>query len=158
MSILRTRIVQQSSSDAGLQAVIKSDTIQWRYVDDLEAYPKTDKAMSMDLGEPLVRLAMIRDGFLGHNYLVWTIHHAVYDGQSLPAIQNMVHHIYHDHSDMIPNHQGWSKFVGYSGPGRNQQQVILGQQPIWLQLNRKPTASINTHSRSQGRYFDWSVS
>ncbi|KAM0193804.1 hypothetical protein ACHAPI_007459 [Fusarium lateritium] len=111
--ILRTRIIQQSSSDVVLQAVIKSDTIHWSYGDDLEAYLKTDKAMSMDLGKPLVRLAIIRDGVLGHNYLVWTIHHAVYDGQSLPSIQNTVYHMYHDQSDTIPNHPGWNTFVGY---------------------------------------------
>jgi amino acid adenylation domain-containing protein len=112
-STLRTRIIQHPSSDAVLQVVVKSSSIQWSYGDDLEAYLKIDKAMSMDLGESLVRFAIIRDGFLGHNYLVWTIHHAVYDGQSLPSIQNMVHHIYNDQPDMIPNHPGWNTFITY---------------------------------------------
>jgi amino acid adenylation domain-containing protein len=93
--------------------VVKGSTIQWGYGDDLEAYLKIDKTMSMDLGEPLVRFAIIRDSVLSHTYLVWTIHHAVYDGQSLPAIQSMVHHIYHDQLNMIPNHPGWNTFVNY---------------------------------------------
>ncbi|EEY22270.1 HC-toxin synthetase [Verticillium alfalfae VaMs.102] len=113
--MLRTRIVQHHASDLMLQVVLQSTAvelaggIQWQSGDDLETYLECDKTQPMHLGEPLVRYAIIRDD--GQSYLVWTIHHAVYDGQSLPAIQTLVRNIYHARTEDNPLHLPFNTFV-----------------------------------------------
>ncbi|KAM0274335.1 hypothetical protein ACHAQH_007930, partial [Verticillium albo-atrum] len=72
---------------------------------------KKYQTQPMQLGEPLTRFAIIRDA--GDSYLVWTIHHAVYDGQSLPAIQSLVRKIYHGTTGAIPGSLPFNTFVCY---------------------------------------------
>jgi amino acid adenylation domain-containing protein/non-ribosomal peptide synthase protein (TIGR01720 family) len=91
-AILRTRIVQHI--DLGLfQAVIR-ESIDWTYGDDLDEYLKTDKSIPMELGQPLVRYGMVRDTKTDRNWFIWTLHHAVYDGSSLPLVLDLVYNIY----------------------------------------------------------------
>jgi amino acid adenylation domain-containing protein len=116
---LRTRIIQQPTNDAVLQVVVKNIVtntrtgIPWKYGDNLDAYLELDKSESMQLGEPLTRFAIILDETTKERFLVWTIHHAVYDGQSLSEIQSMVRNFYFEHLDVIPSHQPFNNFVHY---------------------------------------------
>ncbi|UKZ78669.1 NRPS [Trichoderma virens FT-333] len=84
MPVLRTRIVQHER--IGLLQVVLKDGIQWIQADDLDGYLKQDRSQLMGLDQPLARYALIFDASTQQRWFVWTIHHALYDGWSLPQI------------------------------------------------------------------------
>lgn len=86
--ILRTRIVQHSSH--GLVQVVIDEKLQWRRSTDLSKYLAQDKSEHMGLGAPLCRLAIVESEKKPGRQLVWTIHHALYDGGSLPLIMEQI--------------------------------------------------------------------
>lgn len=85
--MLHTRIVQHDSLGM-LQVVLKDEIISWHRTSEqsLEAYLQEDKSASMDLGQPLTRFAIITDKDGTPRHFVWTLHHALYDGWSLPMV------------------------------------------------------------------------
>ncbi|KAJ6114384.1 hypothetical protein N7486_000162 [Penicillium sp. IBT 16267x] len=84
--ILRTRLAQLQ--EPGLQQVVLQDTIYWRDSDNLEAYLEKDRNDRMQLGDRLARYAIVEDN--RKTYMVWTIHHVVYDGWSEPLVLHQV--------------------------------------------------------------------
>jgi amino acid adenylation domain-containing protein len=90
--IMRTRIVQQS--EFGLLQVVTKDSINWFKATNLQEYLEADKLTPMELGQPIVRYAIIRDAESGRNWFTLTLHHAVYDGPSLPLLFDSVRDIY----------------------------------------------------------------
>ncbi|KAL4741514.1 hypothetical protein BDV11DRAFT_168099 [Aspergillus similis] len=84
--ILRTRVAQ--ISERGLQQVVLKEKISWRHAADLEQYLENDKAEKMELGQNLARYAIVETD--GKQYMVWTIHHVVYDGWSEPIVLQQV--------------------------------------------------------------------
>ena len=82
--ILRTRLVQVE--DPGLQQVVLNEGIHWRQSTNLEQYLEDDRNERMNLGESLARYAVIDDAADGKRYMVWTVHHVLYDGFSEPLI------------------------------------------------------------------------
>lgn len=59
-------------------------------VENLEAYLERDKVTVFAYGESLLRLAVVRQTSNRAAYFVWTGHHAVYDGWSMPTLFNQV--------------------------------------------------------------------
>ncbi|KAK4228118.1 putative HC-toxin synthetase [Podospora fimiseda] len=88
--ILRTRIVQVS--DHGLMQVLVKEPIAWRSATSLAQYLEMDRDEEMGLGKKLVRFAMIREGQAFH--FVLTMHHALYDGWSMPLVVDRVNQAY----------------------------------------------------------------
>ncbi|KAL3462863.1 hypothetical protein BJX64DRAFT_134377 [Aspergillus heterothallicus] len=86
--ILRTRVAQ--ISEPGLQQVVLKEKISWKYSTNLAQYLETDKSEKMELGESLARYAIIEDAADETRYMVWTIHHVVYDGWSEPIVLQQV--------------------------------------------------------------------
>ncbi|KAI8298770.1 Nonribosomal peptide synthase 1 [Colletotrichum sp. SAR11_240] len=86
--ILRTRIVQVPGR--GLAQVVVKEEISWFVGDDLQDYLVKDRDESTDLGKPLVRYAMITDKETGKFHFVLTMHHALYDGWSMPLVVEKV--------------------------------------------------------------------
>lgn len=86
--ILRTRCIQ--IEDPGLQQVVLKESIAWHHSENLEQYLETDRTERMNLGEPLARYAIIEDSATSKIYMVWTIHHVLYDGWSEPQILDNV--------------------------------------------------------------------
>lgn len=102
---LRTRIMY--SKEVGLLQVVLSQGIQWKLREDLDSYLEEDSSNPMDLGKPLVRFAMVTNAAQGKSYFVWTIHHAMYDGWSMPRILDAVATAYNGDSlppQLNPNH------------------------------------------------------
>lgn len=90
MPTLRTRIVQHD--DLGLVQVVLDEPVSWVSADSLGSYITTDKSRSMELGQPLTRFALVNDG--GARYLIWTIHHALYDGWSMALMVEAIQGAY----------------------------------------------------------------
>ncbi|KAL1307029.1 hypothetical protein AAFC00_005654 [Neodothiora populina] len=86
--ILRTRLAQLQ--EPGLQQVVLKDTIAWRYSNDLQLYLEQDRSERMDLGQSLARYAIVTDESSGNRYMIWTIHHVLYDGWSEPLVLQKV--------------------------------------------------------------------
>ncbi len=108
LAILRTRIVHDSGYGL-LQAVI-TEKIRWEEATQLEEYLEKDRSASMGLGDPLARYAIVKNPE-GKRWLVWTIHHALYDGWSLPRIMEAVTETYNGAA--LGKQLGFCTFVKY---------------------------------------------
>jgi amino acid adenylation domain-containing protein/non-ribosomal peptide synthase protein (TIGR01720 family) len=109
VAVLRTRIVQ--NQDLGLLQVVLRESIRWREASTLEDYLKEDKLTPMALGDPLARYTIVVDPVGRNNWFVWTVHHALYDGWSLPMILTMVSRTYHGLP--VGHHEDFKRFVKY---------------------------------------------
>lgn len=90
--ILRSRLAQLQ--EPGLQQVVLKESITWRHSADLAHYLDSDQQEKMELGQPLARYAIVtppNDDDHQH-YMVWTIHHVLYDGWSEPLVLDQVQH------------------------------------------------------------------
>lgn len=86
--ILRTRLAQLQ--DPGLQQVVLEESIVWDHATDLAQYLEDDRARRMDLGQSLARYAIVHHEADGKRYMVWTVHHVLYDGWSEPIVLEKV--------------------------------------------------------------------
>lgn len=87
--ILRTRLAQLQQ-ERGLQQVVLKESISWNESTNLAQYLTDDKQRRMDLGQSLARYAIVNDSKDGKRYMVWTVHHVLYDGWSEPIILKKV--------------------------------------------------------------------
>ncbi|KLU87160.1 hypothetical protein MAPG_06164, partial [Magnaporthiopsis poae ATCC 64411] len=91
-AIMRTRIVQVPRR--GLQQVIvRERSIRWRSGKTVEEYLEADRAEQMDLGKPLVRYGLMHHDD-GTAAFVLTMHHALYDGWSMPLVIDRINRAY----------------------------------------------------------------
>ncbi|KAK8914997.1 Nonribosomal peptide synthetase dtxS1 [Metarhizium anisopliae] len=83
--MLRTRIVDLSSQGL-VQVVIAEQPIYWlgENYTSLGAYQRADEQLTIGLGTPLVRVAIIKEQ--DKHFFVWTMHHALYDGWTVPLL------------------------------------------------------------------------
>ncbi|KAF2424850.1 non-ribosomal peptide synthetase module [Tothia fuscella] len=86
--ILRTRLAQMH--EPGLQQVVLKENISWKYSTHLQLYLEQDRTEKMELGESLARYAVVDEVDTSHRYMVWTVHHVLYDGWSEPIILQQV--------------------------------------------------------------------
>lgn len=105
-AILRTRLVDTESGM--FQAVIRG-SIQWETATNLEEYLADDTRGRMELGVPLLRLALVGQAGMRLSFIL-TIHHALYDGFSLPLILQQVQEAYKGNTLPL---QPFSPFVAY---------------------------------------------
>ncbi|EXJ85586.1 hypothetical protein A1O1_05951 [Capronia coronata CBS 617.96] len=103
-AILRTAIVQTASGHA--QQVLLRGAFTWRSADSLEEYLQRDQDEEMAYGRPLSRYAITNDG-----YFIWTAHHAMYDGWSVPLILEQVRSYYAEST--APTTPGFNRFIRY---------------------------------------------
>ncbi|KAI5457580.1 hypothetical protein BGZ63DRAFT_427622 [Mariannaea sp. PMI_226] len=110
-AIMRTRITQHN---IGFLQVVLDDEIQWFEATGLDDYLEADKKSPMEIGMPLVRFSLIREYDLSTpKWFVWTVHHALYDGWSLPLIVNKVAQRYHDNAFQFSPQPQFKLFVDY---------------------------------------------
>lgn len=89
-TILRTRLIHTESGM--FQAVIQG-SIKWETATSMEDYLADANHGRMHLGVPLLRLALVRQANMPLSFVL-TIHHALYDGFSLPLILQQVQDSY----------------------------------------------------------------
>lgn len=107
--ILRTRAAQLE--EPGLQQVVLKEGISWRHATDLDQYLESDKNERMDLGQNLARYAIIESPEADKRYMVWSVHHLLYDGWSEPIILKQVSDALQGQSFETPAHM--RDFVEY---------------------------------------------
>lgn len=105
-SILRTRIVTINS--ISYQVVLKAAAaaIQWQEDSSLENYLLHDKDLSVTYGAPLARYAVVNNE---SRSFVWTAHHAIYDGWTVPLLFDQLEKLYHAGS--VPVEAPYSNFI-----------------------------------------------
>ncbi|GKT87875.1 peptide synthetase [Colletotrichum tofieldiae] len=98
--ILRSTVMFSSRM---LQVVLKKE-LEWIVSDDLQDYLKDDKLKPMELGDSLARFALV-----GRRHFVWTMHHSIYDNDSLRMIREITARHYRD----LPpkSHLGFHHFL-----------------------------------------------
>lgn len=113
--MLRTRMCQSNSCpDILLQAVI-SESLQWQYAESsLRDYLGRDSDAAMSIGDDLARWAIVRDSLEQKTYLIWSISHCLYDGESRSMIWNRVEAAYQDSS--YPAGPSFDTFVRHHQP------------------------------------------
>ncbi|KAF5983598.1 enniatin synthase [Fusarium coicis] len=88
MPILRTRFVHHDA--LGIVQIVLDDNIHWGSFTGLDEYLEVDRKNTMDLGQPFTRFALIKENTGINRWLVWTAHHALYDGWSIGLIKDAV--------------------------------------------------------------------
>ncbi|PGH20058.1 hypothetical protein AJ80_03708 [Polytolypa hystricis UAMH7299] len=88
-TILRTNIITASD---GFFQVLTKQTIEWQTHESLDGYLKKDRLIPMGYGQPLARYAIVGKG--PQKYFVWTAHHSIYDGFTMPMLAQQVAAIY----------------------------------------------------------------
>ncbi|KAF1831742.1 nonribosomal peptide synthetase 6 [Decorospora gaudefroyi] len=83
--ILRTRIVNVSGRGL-FQVVLTNGLLMREHGSDLATYLKLDREEPMDLGTALFRYGLVREPGSEKTHFVITMHHAVYDGWSMPLV------------------------------------------------------------------------
>ncbi|KXT08404.1 hypothetical protein AC579_5999 [Pseudocercospora musae] len=83
--ILRSRVVLLQD-EPGYQQLVLKQGVAWYTAGDLVDYLQRDGEERMELGQALARYAIVEDTKDGIRYMVWTIHHVVYDGWSEPIV------------------------------------------------------------------------
>ena len=107
--ILRTRLVQLTSASETFQVVL-SNTIEWQFATNLAQYLKENGGMKMEFGTPLNRFAIIQDGVRSKVYFVLIIHHALYDGWSMPLMVDRVYQAYFEKASST-KHTPFNRFI-----------------------------------------------
>ncbi|KAI9848835.1 MAG: NRPS [Sclerophora amabilis] len=93
--ILRTRIAHTTA--LGSIQVVLQERIHWRSATSMDTYLQEDKENCVAYGHPLTRYAIIENG-KGDRHFIWTAHHAMYDGWSVPLVFEQVQRMYDDES------------------------------------------------------------
>ncbi|KAJ3580402.1 hypothetical protein NPX13_g168 [Xylaria arbuscula] len=106
--ILRTKIVYSRQLGALVQ-VVCNEGIEWKRGKNLDEYAENDKTVPMGLSDHLSRLAFVDGDGKKSKFLVWTLHHALYDGFTVPLVLDMVSKAYK--GDPIPKRTEFSAFV-----------------------------------------------
>lgn len=89
-SILRTRIVQVPTH--GLMQVVTSGKLPIIQTGDLQSYLVSDRNLGMALGTSLMRCGVITEN--GRISFVLTVHHAIYDGWSMPLVVDRINKVH----------------------------------------------------------------
>ncbi|KAI1130283.1 hypothetical protein F5Y10DRAFT_289738 [Nemania abortiva] len=93
ISFMRTRIIQ---STTGAYQVILRQASQWKESRSMEDYIRKDRLEPLDFGEEPTRYAFVGKDTIAENdvsssrIMIWTSHHALYDGHSIPLFLNTV--------------------------------------------------------------------
>ena len=91
--ILRSRIVH-SKSNKVYQVVLAEQPIVWGTALSVQAAVDGAEAVPASNGGALTQYTVVNDNASGSRYLVWTVHHALYDAWSMPAMLKTVERNY----------------------------------------------------------------
>ena len=111
MDILRTRIVHTSESNF-VQVVLKQEKIEWYTAGSTTDATNAALQLPERSGSPLMKFTIVNENDRRQRYFVWSIHHALYDGWSMPRMLQRVEDIYFEESPVVPK-APYSHFIKY---------------------------------------------
>ena len=91
LDILRTRIVHTESANF-VQAVLHGETISWASAETLDNLPSD--TLESHNGGLLTGYTIVESNTRRERHFVWTVHHALYDGWTVPLILKRVEENY----------------------------------------------------------------
>ncbi|KAK1704025.1 hypothetical protein BDP67DRAFT_624154 [Colletotrichum lupini] len=104
--ILRTRIVSVGSN---MYQAITTRSLSWDTSIDLDHYIAHDDSREVEFGAPLSRYAIIP--YYDRFFFVWTLHHCIYDGWSLPLLLSDLSKAYNKISHGDSDIPGFNAFI-----------------------------------------------
>ena len=129
--ILRTRIIN-TEDHGSFQTVLRQELLLWRNSDDLEKASRDALEEPVCYGEPLIRYDMVQDNSI--YYFIWTAHHSLYDGWSLPLVFELFEKIFKGESFGIPPaFSGYISYImktGSESVGTFWAKQFLGERPV----------------------------
>ncbi|KAJ5379175.1 hypothetical protein N7509_012294 [Penicillium cosmopolitanum] len=93
LEILRTRVVHTEAMNFA-QAVLDNQPISWAHAESFEALPSDTTELPKQNGAPLTGYAIVQPRGSSTRYFVWSVHHALYDGWSIPLVWKKVEENY----------------------------------------------------------------
>ncbi|KAF2834041.1 acetyl-CoA synthetase-like protein [Ophiobolus disseminans] len=108
ISLLRTRLVHMP---IGLLQIVVEERIDWNPVVDIDTYLDDDRRRFVSTGGPLVRFGIQGSG--PSRCLVWSIHHALYDGWTISLIVEAVEKTYRNSRLLAHPRAEYNHFVKY---------------------------------------------
>lgn len=111
VDILRTRIVHMNSSSFR-QVVIQAEPIDWKTAASLPEVSDSPVQLPQNNGGALTQYSLVTDAETKECYLVWSIHHALYDGWSLPMVLKRVELAYRDTASTLSK-SSYALFIRY---------------------------------------------
>ncbi|KAI7777353.1 hypothetical protein LA080_003749 [Diaporthe eres] len=113
VDILRSRIVNSQSLESH-QVVLEPHEIEWEHYSSLTSANDNIRSVPERNGGVLARYAIVNSTDSGSCYLVWTVHHALYDAWSMPSVLNLVSQFYHgDDSERLRLAVPFANFARY---------------------------------------------
>ena len=111
VEMLRTRIVHMKSLKF-LQIVLEAQPMVWHTAKSLQS--TKDQAMHLPEhnGGPLTQYTIVYDEEADIHYFVWSIHHALYDGWSMPMMLKMVETNYFEGMSTVSK-SSYASFIKY---------------------------------------------
>ncbi|KAH7396494.1 hypothetical protein DE146DRAFT_613965 [Phaeosphaeria sp. MPI-PUGE-AT-0046c] len=100
----------------GMNQAFLSDPISWEASgDSLEQYLKLDGRRHFEAGEVLARYCLIASESLPEVHLVWTLHHAIFDGWSIAKILSRVRNHFEMQHSIVPRREtkGFRHFANH---------------------------------------------
>ncbi|PNP59080.1 hypothetical protein THARTR1_01328 [Trichoderma harzianum] len=104
--ILRSRLVLHEGTC--IQVVINNDNLWEASGGNLKDAMEKAKSLRMSYASQLSNFAITKD-VDGNDYFLWTIHHAIHDGWTIPLILQTFYQSYYERMPFIP--QPFSKFI-----------------------------------------------
>ncbi|KAJ3526011.1 hypothetical protein NM208_g11390 [Fusarium decemcellulare] len=127
--ILRTRVVDLPSY--GLVQVVIQEPVKWLTYNDVSSplAQQQHEQLAMGLGTPLSRVGLYTDPETFKTSFVWSIHHVLYDGWSIPLLLDAVEKIHADawSGSLIAPFQPFIKHVVESNSGGTADQFWKNQ-------------------------------
>ncbi|KAI9691601.1 MAG: NRPS [Bathelium mastoideum] len=111
IDILRTRIIHMKSS-AFLQVVLQGQAVNWHTADDLTELSKSELLLPEHNGSPLTQFTIVQSKDSNERYFVFSIHHALYDGWSMPMVLERFQSNYSQGAATVPK-VPYARFIKY---------------------------------------------
>ncbi|KAM3508998.1 hypothetical protein MY11210_006493 [Beauveria gryllotalpidicola] len=139
---LRTRLVRCSDNGSTYQLIVRNQ-MAFDINDNLNDYLVKDATKPMNLGTPLVRIAIICNAKKAPKFCVVTMHHCIYDAWSTSVLLRQVHDAYHG-SILVP--QTFRQFVKYVQQARDGSAEYWKAELADIRAEPFPALPSQTHS------------
>jgi NRPS condensation-like uncharacterized protein len=123
LDILRTRIVHTETMNFA-QVIVKDSPIEWVHVESFDVLPNDTTELPKHNGAPLTGYAIVQPRESSTCFFVWSVHHALYDGWSIPLVYRRLEENYTASQNKMPA-ASYALFIEYlnkknmESPGEN---------------------------------------